>query len=97
MIYKQFVRRLIKTAKRHGYSLDTIQDPEGCYKVREDQAVKYATATEMATLRFRNGDKSVWFLLIYGNELSETIADYSDSEDASVIYDEVTCHYQSAT
>lgn len=86
--YRVVVQRLIDEAKRVGYHPMLVRDEEESYPsatASTSEVIDNATATDTASIKFRNYSigKDIFgayltFHLVYGNELHETIADFTD-------------------
>ena len=98
--YKSVVKALIDEAKKNDYLLEILNDGEESRFVRSDEKMtdicNNATSTDMAKLTFvspfhKNARFTVF--LVFGNNLDETIADHTFTEDAEKICNSVIQHF----
>lgn len=101
--YRPVVQKLIDEAKAAGYHPVLVRDEEESYPSATASTVEVidnATATDSASIRFRNYSigKDIFgayltFYLVYGNELHETIAEFTDHGSAERIANNIEDHF----
>ena len=77
--YARFLKRLIKEAKKEGFTPVMAYDGEEWHK---EDLIENATASDIGYLRFEKGNDRLTFMLVYGNAYYETISDYGYNSDS---------------
>lgn len=101
--YRPVVQLLVDKAKALGYHPVTVRDEEELYPatgMSTSEIIDAATATDEASITFRDYriPKDVFgarltFYLVYGNQLNETICDYTDHGTAELIANNIEDHF----
>lgn len=75
--YDKVVKRIIREMENEGYMLTRINDGEEWHQHGSKDFLSNATSTDEAYLWFNNvdGEGIIYYWLVYGNALCETIAD----------------------
>jgi len=102
--YNVVIQRLLDQCRAQGYDIVSVVDEEGLMMVPADyndqQVIRLSTDVEMCQMVFRNRNlevgifgRNLRFHIVLGNELHETIADYTDHGTAELIANNIEDHF----
>lgn len=102
--YNAVIQRLLDQARSLGYEIISVVDEEGAMSIpsdyNDDQVVRLATDVDMCKMVFRNPKielgvfgRNLCFHIVLGNDLDETICDFTDHGIAERIASDSECHF----
>ena len=76
------VKHLLERAKEFGWVCTKVDNGDGFVSVTEDEVLDEAFAADDAELRFeREGFRTQWVYLVFGNDGYDVIADHTEPAD----------------
>lgn len=92
---RRMVRRLIRTAKVHGYAVVKVDDGEEVHKVTtETEAMSAVFAVDECTIRFKHPEqpKTHCAVIVLGNDGWDAIADCSEGDKWDAVMAEMNTY-----